>query len=183
VALSASDCARRVRLLVCDVDGVLTDGSVYYGPEGEALKRFHFRDGQGLALMRAAGIEIAWVTRERSPIVERRAEQLRITDLEQGASDKGTVMTELLRRKGITAAETCYIGDDLGDLAPMRMVGLAVAVADAVAEVRDMAHHVTRAPGGEGAVREVCDLILLALGQDSAEVFERATGRGEQRLT
>jgi 3-deoxy-D-manno-octulosonate 8-phosphate phosphatase (KDO 8-P phosphatase) len=173
VALSALDRARRVRILICDVDGVLTDGCVYYGPGGEALKRFSIRDGQGLALLRAVGMEVAWVTRERSTIVERRAEKLGIMDLEQGATDKGSVVSELLRRKGISAEAACYVGDDLGDLAPMRMVGFAVAVADAVDEVRAAAHHVTGAPGGANAVREVCDLILGARGEDEPAVFER----------
>jgi 3-deoxy-D-manno-octulosonate 8-phosphate phosphatase (KDO 8-P phosphatase) len=160
-------------MLICDVDGVLTDGCVYYGSDGEALKSFSIRDGQGLALLRAVGIELAWVTRERSTIVERRAEKLGIANLEQGATEKGATVTELLRRSGISAEEACYVGDDLGDLAPMRMVGFAVAVADAVDEVRATAHYVTRAAGGAGAVRELSDLILGARGEDRGAVFER----------
>ena len=176
MALSVEERARRVRILICDVDGVLTDGRMYFRADGEAQKEFHTRDAQGLALLRAAGINVAWVSREQSPIVERRAEKLGIADLNQGVTDKGRVVAELLRGKGIASDEACYIGDDLGDLAPMQGVGLALAVADAVKEIRRVAHHVTDYPGGGGAVREVCDLLLAARGEDPVALFERLPG-------
>ena len=151
-----------VRLLAMDVDGVLTDGSIWYTDRGDELKRFDVRDGQGLVLLADAGVVTAVVTRRQSAIVERRARELGIAEVHQAASDKASVMKALLTRHGVRSAEACFVGDDVGDLAAMALVGLPVAVADAVPAVARAAWYVTEAPGGRGAVRELCDLILAA---------------------
>jgi 3-deoxy-D-manno-octulosonate 8-phosphate phosphatase (KDO 8-P phosphatase) len=149
-----------VRVLVMDVDGVLTDGGIYYTERGDELKRFDVRDGQGLVLLRQAGVLTAVVTRRRSEIVERRADELGIVEVHQGVADKRAVLEALLARRGIAASDAAYVGDDVGDLPAMRLVGVPIAVADAVPAVRKAACYVTRARPGYGAIREVCDLIL-----------------------
>jgi len=151
-----------VRALVTDVDGVLTDGGIYYTEHGDEVKRFDVRDGQGLVSLREAGVLTALVTRRQSAIVARRARELGITEVHQDVTDKGAAIAGLIERHALTAAGICYVGDDLGDLPAMRAVGLAVAVADAVSEVRRAAGYVTRARAGHGAIREICDLILAA---------------------
>jgi 3-deoxy-D-manno-octulosonate 8-phosphate phosphatase (KDO 8-P phosphatase) len=151
-----------IRLVAMDVDGVLTDGGIWYTDQGDELKRFDVRDGQGLVLLRDAGVVTAIVTRRRSQIVERRARELGIVEVHQDAADKAAVVQDLLKRHGVRAADACYVGDDLGDLPAMALVGVPVAVADAVAAVRRAAAYVTRAHGGRGAIRELCDLILSA---------------------
>jgi 3-deoxy-D-manno-octulosonate 8-phosphate phosphatase (KDO 8-P phosphatase) len=151
-----------VRLVAMDVDGVLTDGGIWYTDHGAELKRFDVRDGQGLVLLRQAGVVTAIVTRRRSDIVERRARELGIAEVHQDAADKAAVVQELLKRHGVQAAEACYVGDDVGDLPAMALVGLPVAVPDAVPAVRRAAVYVTRARAGFGAIRELCDLILSA---------------------
>jgi YrbI family 3-deoxy-D-manno-octulosonate 8-phosphate phosphatase len=152
----------RIRALVTDVDGVLTDGGLYYAENGDELKRFDVRDGQGLVMLREAGLLTAIVTRKQTTIVTRRARDLGIAEVHQHVTDKAAAITDLLARHGLAPAEVCYVGDDVGDLPAMRLVGVSVAVADAVPEVRRAATHVTRAGGGRGAVREVCALILAA---------------------
>lgn len=151
-----------VRALVTDVDGVLTDGGLYYAESGDELKRFDVRDGQGLVLLRDAGLLTAIVTRKQTTIVTRRARDLGIAEVQQNVTDKAAAITELLARHQLTPAAVCYVGDDVGDLPAMRLVGLPIAVADAVRDVRRAAAYVTRAGGGRGAIREVCDLILSA---------------------
>jgi 3-deoxy-D-manno-octulosonate 8-phosphate phosphatase (KDO 8-P phosphatase) len=151
-----------VRLVAMDVDGVLTDGGIWYSDQGDELKRFDVRDGQGLVLLRDAGVITAVVTRRHSQVVERRARELGIAEVHQDAADKAAVVQDLLKRLGVRAADACYIGDDLGDLPAMALVGVPVAVADAVPAVRRAAAYVTRAHGGRGAIRELCDLILSA---------------------
>ncbi len=151
-----------VRLVAMDVDGVLTDGGIWYTDRGEELKRFDVRDGQGLVLLREAGVITAVITRRHSEIVERRARELGIVEVHQDATDKGGVVRGVLTRHGVRAADACYVGDDVGDLPAMALVGFPVAVADAVADVRRAAVYVTRAPAGRGAIREICDLILAA---------------------
>jgi 3-deoxy-D-manno-octulosonate 8-phosphate phosphatase (KDO 8-P phosphatase) len=156
---------RRIRALVLDVDGVLTDGGMYYGPRGEALKKFHTRDGMGLRLVREAGVRVAFITGEKTPIVLRRAEKLRVSDVFTGVEDKRSVLRRFLSSLRLRPEEAAYVGDDVNDLAALRAVGLAVAVADAVPAVRRAAHWVTTRPGGHGAVREVCDALLAARGR------------------
>ena len=151
-----------VRLLVMDVDGVLTDGGIYYTERGDELKRFDVRDGQGLVLLRQAGVLTAVITRRRSEIVERRADELGIVEVHQGATDKRAVLETLLARRGLLPSDAAYVGDDIGDLPAMHLVGFPVAVADAVPTVKRAAAYVTLNPPGHGAIRELCDLILAA---------------------
>ena len=151
-----------VRLLAMDVDGVLTDGGIWYTERGDELKRFDVRDGQGLVLLREAGVVTALVTRRHSEIVERRARELGIVEVHQDAVDKGAVVRGILGRHKVDPAEACYVGDDVGDLPAMALVGFPVAPADAVAAVRKAAVYVTRARAGSGAIRELADLILAA---------------------
>ena len=151
-----------VRALVTDVDGVLTDGGLYYAENGDELKRFDVRDGQGLVLLREAGLLTAIVTRKQTTIVTRRARDLGIAEVHQNVADKARAIADLAARHRLVPATICYVGDDVGDLPAMRAVGVPVAVADAVAEVRGAAAYVTRAGSGHGAIREVCDRILAA---------------------
>jgi 3-deoxy-D-manno-octulosonate 8-phosphate phosphatase (KDO 8-P phosphatase) len=151
-------------LLVLDVDGVLTDGGIVHGGGGLELKRFHVRDGSALKLWRRAGRRAALITGRTSAAVEVRAAELGIDLVVQGAADKDEALTRILAEAGVGADAAAYVGDDLPDLAPLRRCRLAVAVADACFEVRDAAHHVTRRPGGQGAVREAVELILRCQG-------------------
>jgi len=157
--------AKGIRLLILDVDGVLTDGSLYFGPGGEALKVFHVRDGQGIKMAQRAGIEVAFLSGRRSDAAYHRARELGITRFHEGLRDKVVVLEEIMAAMQIGPAEVAAVGDDLVDLPHMRRVGLAVAVADAGPEVKAAAHWVTTLPGGKGAVREVCDLLLKAQGK------------------
>ncbi len=151
-----------ISLLVLDVDGVLTDGRLYYGARGETLKVFHVRDGHGIVLARRAGIEVAVISGRRSAMVRTRCRELGVRHVHQGVSDKLAVLRRLLHRLRLPAQACACVGDDLPDLALMAHVGLSFAVADAHAQVRRAADLVTRAPGGAGAVREVCDRLLRA---------------------
>jgi 3-deoxy-D-manno-octulosonate 8-phosphate phosphatase (KDO 8-P phosphatase) len=151
-----------VRALVTDVDGVLTDGGLYYAENGEELKRFDVRDGQGLVLLREAGLLIAIITRKQTTIVTRRARDLGIAEVHQNVTDKARAITDLITRHHLDPRTVCYVGDDVGDIPAMRLVGVPAAVADAVPDVRRAALYVTRAKAGHGAVREICDLILAA---------------------
>ena len=153
---------KRIRALVLDVDGVLTDGGMYYGPAGEGLKRFHVKDGMGLRLVLEAGIAVALISGEASEILRRRAEKLRIPDVFVGVEDKLTTLEGFLASRKIALEDVAYVGDDVNDLPPMGKVGLPVAVADAVPQVRKAARWVTSRRGGDAAVREVCDAILAA---------------------
>ena len=154
--------ARRVRLLVLDVDGVLTDGRLHISASGEEIKVFHVRDGSGLVAIQRAGIAVAIISGRDSPAVTRRATELGIRHVRQGVADKGAELATLLRELGIAASETACVGDDTPDLPMLRAAGLAVAVADAHPAAKDEAHWITPSPGGHGAVREVCDLLLSA---------------------
>jgi 3-deoxy-D-manno-octulosonate 8-phosphate phosphatase (KDO 8-P phosphatase) len=151
-----------VRLLCVDVDGVLTDAGMYYGPDGEVLKKFNTRDGMGLARVRQAGVAVAIISGEDSAIVHARAAKLKIDDVFSGVSDKLAVIRDLCARSQFALDEVAYIGDDLNDLAAMKCVGLACAVADAAQPLMAVAHYVTQRRGGDGAVREVCELIVAA---------------------
>lgn len=153
---------RKIRVLVLDVDGVLTDGGMYYGPAGEGLKRFNVKDGLGLRLVREAGLELALISGENSEIVKRRAEKLKIANVYVGIEDKLQTLKEFLATRSIALDEVAYVGDDLNDLPVLKAVGLPIAVADAVAQVRKAAKLVTTRRGGDAAVREVCDLLLSA---------------------
>lgn len=159
-----ADRMARIRLLVFDADGVLTPGTLYYGPRGEAFKEFHAHDGLGLVLARAAGLKRAVLTGRNSSIVERRATELRFDAIKLGRFDKQAALHEILEETGVPAGETLYMGDDLIDLPAMFEVAVAVGVPAAPAEVREHCDYVTTAAGGQGAVREVCDLVLKAAG-------------------
>ncbi len=161
-----------MKLLLLDVDGVLTDGSLYYGPQGEALKRFSVKDGHGLVMWRVMGGRSGILSARKSDAVETRAKELKLELLLQGKKDKGAGFAEALSLSGLTAEAVCYVGDDTNDLAPLEAAGLAVVPADAVAEAKQVAHYVTRASGGRGAVREVVELLLKAQGH-WGEVLER----------
>ncbi len=154
--------ARPIRLLILDIDGVLTDGSLYYDATGETLKVFHVRDGHGIKMAQRGGIEVALVSGRRSDAAYHRARELGLNRFYEGVRDKAAILEELLAALDLTPAAVAAVGDELVDLPLFHRVGLAVAVADAVPEVRAAAHWVTSLPGGKGAVREVCDLILKA---------------------
>jgi 3-deoxy-D-manno-octulosonate 8-phosphate phosphatase (KDO 8-P phosphatase) len=154
----------KVRLFLCDVDGVLTDGTVWVGETGEA-KQFNIQDGMGLALLRRGGIKLGWISSRPSPATKKRAEELHIDYLHQDKTEKVAAIEAILARAGATWEEVCYMGDDLVDLGALKRAGLAVVPCNAVAEARRAAHHVTRASGGRGAVREVAELILKTQGK------------------
>jgi 3-deoxy-D-manno-octulosonate 8-phosphate phosphatase (KDO 8-P phosphatase) len=150
----------RIRLVILDVDGVLTDGRLYFDAEGEALKVFHVRDGHGLKLLRNAGIQLAVISGRTSRAVTARCKELGIEHVEQGCNDKEAAMRRVLSALNINTSETLCVVDDTTDLPLMLAVGYAVAVADAHPDVRAAAARVTSLPGGHGAVREVCDWLL-----------------------
>jgi 3-deoxy-D-manno-octulosonate 8-phosphate phosphatase (KDO 8-P phosphatase) len=152
---------RAIQLLVLDVDGVLTDGRLYFGPRGEALKVFHVRDGHGIVQLRRAGLEVAVISGRRSRMVQARCRELGVRHLHQGVSDKLAVLQRLLARLKLPPSACACVGDDLPDLPLMRSVALSFAVADAHPAVRRAADVVTRLRGGHGAVREVCDRLLV----------------------
>jgi 3-deoxy-D-manno-octulosonate 8-phosphate phosphatase (KDO 8-P phosphatase) len=156
-----------IRLLAMDVDGVLTDGSIIYDEEGRELKRFHTLDGLGLTALKFADIEIAWITGRSSPAVLRRARELRIEHVLQGVRDKGAALRDLSSQLGVVRADVAYIGDDWNDLLAFESAGVRIAVSNAAAAVKDAADLITTAPGGSGAVREVCDRLLEAQGRSS----------------
>lgn len=155
---------RRVRLLMLDVDGVLTDGRIIVDDAGLESKQFDVRDGHGLKLLMRYDIGVAIVTGRRSRVVDHRAADLEIAEVHQGIWNKGEVLAGILERQKLAAEESAYIGDDIVDIPLLRKVGFAVAVADAVPEVQGAADYVTRCAGGRGAVREVCEMILKAKG-------------------
>ena len=156
--------AQRVRIAIFDVDGVLTDGTLYYSDTGVEIKAFHVRDGQGLKMLQASGVLTAIISSRRSNAVELRARELGIELLYQGVADKLAICRELLARLSLEAPAAAYIGDDLVDLPVMMHCGLAVTVPEAPVAVRRRAHYVTQARGGHGAARELCELIMHAQG-------------------
>lgn len=157
--------ARAVRMMVFDVDGILTDGSLWYGEHGESLKRFNALDGHGLRLMREQGIRVAWATGRESPITARRAAELGISPVMQGVRNKVQALETLAQEAGLTLSELGYMGDDIIDLTALQRVAFAVSVPNAPFYVSQVAHWVTTREGGSGAVRECCDLILAAQGR------------------
>jgi len=158
------DKAKRIRLAVFDVDGVMTDGALYLTDGGEEIKAFNSRDGHGMKMLQASGVEIALLTGRTSRCVELRAQNLGIKLVFQGASDKGRVFTELLAARNIEAAAAAYMGDDVVDLPALLRCGLALTVPDAPPLVKRHADYVTQMGGGRGAVREVCEIIMHAQG-------------------
>jgi len=151
-----------VKLFLCDVDGVLTDGTVIMGAAGSELKAFDIRDGFGLRLLQEAGLKVGWVSARPSPATTERANDLKIDFLHQSPALKVESIGELLQRAGLTWDEISYLGDDVVDVGALRRAGFAAAPADARPEARAAAHYVCRAGGGRGAVREVVELVLQA---------------------
>ncbi|MCL5097003.1 MAG: HAD hydrolase family protein [Candidatus Omnitrophica bacterium] len=151
----------RVRLFLCDVDGILTDTSVWMGNEGET-KRFCVRDGLGLRLLRQTGIKVGWISGRPSPATEQRARELEVDFLCQSRDNKVTLAKAILDQTGLSWQDICYMGDDIVDLGLLRRAGLAVVVPSAIEEAKATADYITRKPGGQGAVREVVELILKA---------------------
>jgi len=156
--------ARRIKLLLIDCDGVLTDGRLELLENGDEQKTFHARDGQGISLFHHAGLKTGIISGRTSSAVERRAQDLGMTYVRQDARDKIKALEEIMAEAGVSLDECAYIGDDVADIPVMLRVELAVAVADAVVETKQAAHYITELKGGHGAVREVCDLILKAQG-------------------
>ena len=156
--------AQEIRLLALDVDGVLTDGTIYYGNDGEELKAFNIKDGLGIKLLQRGGIDVAIITGRDSNIVARRAKELGIEDVIQGREDKLTALRSLCSERQLTLSQCAYMGDDLPDLAAILASGLGLTVADAAGSVREAADWVANAPGGAGAVREACHMLLQQRG-------------------
>ncbi len=156
---------RSIRLILSDVDGVLTDGGIVFDNQGIETKRFHVRDGLGIRLWQKAGYRFGLITHRSSRIVKMRVAELGIDVVRQGIDDKLSAMNGILAELRLTPAQVCYLGDDLPDLAVVRAVGLGVAVADASSELRQAAHYTTHLPGGAGAIRETVELILRAQGR------------------
>jgi 3-deoxy-D-manno-octulosonate 8-phosphate phosphatase (KDO 8-P phosphatase) len=157
--------AKNIKLLILDVDGVLTDGSIILDNEGNEFKSFHVRDGHGIKMLHKAGIKVGIITGRHSKVVERRAQELGITEVYQRCHIKSVAYEHLLEKMGIDDREVAYIGDDIVDIAIFKRVGLSVAVADATEETKAEAMIVTENRGGRGAVREICDLILKSNGK------------------
>ena len=160
--------ARRIRLMVFDVDGVLTDGSLHFGADGEMIKTFNVLDGHGIKLLQRSGVITAIISARQSALVTRRAADLGITHVQQGVHDKLAGFQALLAECGVEADASGFIGDDVIDLPVLLRVGFAASVPDGHPEVRSRVHYVTTARGGGGAVRELCDFILRAQGNYEA---------------
>jgi 3-deoxy-D-manno-octulosonate 8-phosphate phosphatase (KDO 8-P phosphatase) len=159
------DKAKRVKLFVVDIDGVMTDGRIIYSIYGDELKFFDVQDGFGISLLRQAGIKSVIITAKKSRIVKLRARDMRVAKAYQGHLEKIKPFKKALKKFKVIPEEVCFIGDDLIDIPILKRVGLAVAVPNAVDEVKQYAHMITSKTGGRGAVREVCDLILKAQGK------------------
>jgi len=155
---------KKVRLFICDVDGVLTNGTVLMG-DGKEYKSFNIQDGLGLLLLMRNDIKVGWVSNRPSPVTQQRASELGIDYLVQGKGNKVEEIEALLAREGFKWADVCYLGDDVVDLGALKRAGAAVAVANAIDEAKKLADYVTEARGGEGAVREVVKLVLSAQGK------------------
>lgn len=153
---------RRIRLFATDVDGVLTDAGMYYSESGDEWKKFNTRDGMGLKLLQKAGLITAIVTQERTRLVARRAEKLTIPEVHQGVMDKLSMIRDMASRYGLTLEQVAYIGDDVNDLEALKAVGFSASPADGMPQVLQAVDYVCRKKGGEGAVREVVELILEA---------------------
>ena len=157
--------AKSIRLLLLDVDGVLTDGTLYYLGSGEECKAFNTQDGFGIALLHQAGIETGIITARQSPMVERRARELKMAHIYQGYRKKNEAFREILRDTGLKPVEVAYMGDDWLDLVLLQQVGLAITPANGAPELKERVHYITPRAGGAGAVRDACTLILASRGE------------------
>lgn len=162
--------ARKVKMILMDVDGTLTDGTILVLPDGEELKSYNVKDGAGILLARLAGLKMGIITGKTSKSLEKRAEKLKIFEVYQGVLDKKRVFEEILAKNKLNADEVAYIGDDLGDLEVIKSAGLAAAVADAHPAIKKRSHFICTRPGGKGAVREFIEFILEA--QDKRQMVE-----------
>ncbi len=172
----AASRASLVRLVALDVDGTLTDGRLFIGPSGEAMKAFSVRDGFGLTLLREAGVKLVMITARQSAIVETRAAELRFDEVRQGVKDKAAALREICTRFGLGVQQAAYVGDDWPDLRAMALAGLAASVADAPEAVRERAHWVSLAPAGRGAVREFAEFVLQSQQRLEAALARYAGG-------
>ncbi len=164
--------ARKVKALIVDIDGVMTDGRIVYSIYGDELKFFDVQDGLGIALLNRVGIKTFIITAKKSRIVKLRARDMKVTRAYQGHHDKLVPFNHILKRYRLKPDEICFVGDDIIDIPVLKRAGFAVAVPNGVDEVKDAAHHITHKSGGRGAVREVCDLILKSQGK-----WDEATSR------
>ena len=165
-----------IRLFATDVDGVLTDAGMYYAESGDEWKKFNTRDGMGLKLLQKAGIVTAIVTQERTKLVARRAEKLAIPELHQGVLDKLSLVREMAARHGLTLSQVAYIGDDVNDLETLKEVGFSATPADGMPQVAAAVDYVCQKKGGEGAVREICEMILAAQSSKSKVQSPKSEG-------
>lgn len=168
--MDKKDRARKIKMILMDVDGTLTDGTLLVLPDGEELKTYNVKDGTGILLAHMAGLKTGIITGKISKSLEKRAEKLKIFEVYQGILDKKRILCEILKKNNLTPDQTAYIGDDLGDLEVIKAVGLAGAVADAHPEVKKYSHFICSTAGGKGAVREFIEFILEA--QDKWSIIE-----------
>jgi YrbI family 3-deoxy-D-manno-octulosonate 8-phosphate phosphatase len=164
---------REIRLFATDVDGVLTDAGMYYSESGDEWKKFNTRDGMGIKLLQKAGLITAIVTQERTRLVARRAEKLAIPELHQGVMDKLSVIRDMVMRHGISLRQVAYIGDDVNDIEALKAVGFSAAPADSLPQVLDIVDYVCRQKGGEGAVRELVEMILQSRSETNTTKRKR----------
>jgi 3-deoxy-D-manno-octulosonate 8-phosphate phosphatase (KDO 8-P phosphatase) len=168
--MDAFERAKKIKLAIFDVDGVMTDGSLYLADDGQEFKAFNTLDGHGMKMLNRSGVELAIITGRTSHLVALRAINLGVTHLYQGSEDKLTAFLDVLEKSGLDPAECAYMGDDVVDLPVMRRCGLAVCVPAAPALVKQHSHYITQLPGGGGAVRELCELIMQAQGTFEAQM-------------
>ena len=175
--MTETDSARggleRIRAVALDVDGVLTDGGLWWGPGGEEWKRFCFADIMGVSLARRAGLELALISGENSPLVDRYAEKMHIRHIMKGCRDKASALREFAAAARIELAEICYMGDDVNDLPAMQIAGFSAAPANAARDVLARADFIAKSAGGNGAVRELVEALLAARGLSAQDVFTR----------
>lgn len=169
--------AAQVKLMIFDVDGVLTDGGLHFGADGEVIKRFNVLDGLGIKLLQQAGVATAIISARQSPIVLRRASDLGIAHVQQGVHDKGAAFAQLLLQTGLGAADCGFVGDDVIDLPVLLQVGFAASVPNGHPEVTSRVHYVSRAAGGHGGAREICDFVLRAQGRYATAIAPYLTAR------
>jgi 3-deoxy-D-manno-octulosonate 8-phosphate phosphatase (KDO 8-P phosphatase) len=168
---SAKNGLERIRAVALDVDGVLTDGGLWWGPNGEEWKRFCFADIMGVSLARRAGLEMALISGENSPLVDRYAEKMHISHVVKGCRDKATALRQFAAAAGIDLAQICYVGDDVNDLPAMQIAGFSAAPANAAKDVLAQADFIAKCTGGNGAVRELIEALLAAQGMNAQEVL------------
>lgn len=167
-----SELAKRIKVVIFDVDGVMTDGSLIIGDDGQEYKSFHSLDGFGMKLLKASGVDMAIITGRTSNVVVKRAENTGVAHFYQGVDDKLEAFQDLVKKLNVQPEDCAFVGDDIVDLPPMRRCGLAITVPTAAALVKEYAHYITQKPAGHGAVREVCELIMKAQGTYDAQIAQ-----------